>query len=299
MGVKRSTVERWAWASLVANTVIILTGGMVRLTGSGLGCPTWPQCTEESFVPHGELGWHGVIEFGNRLLTYVLIVIAIGTVVAVRKWAEHSRFQLRLAAVLALGIPLQAVVGGITVLTNLNPWIVAIHLLISLGLVAASTILVAQVRGVGAIRVDTLTARLIAVTYVLVIVAIYIGTIVTGSGPHAGDAQAPRNNLDPQLWSQIHAASVWLLVTLTLVVAWRTRGTGAFRPAICLLIIELAQGLIGYVQYFTGLPIALVAAHLVGAAVLLGAATYLLIRVRLSYAIFQPAGKPATLHTGP
>jgi cytochrome c oxidase assembly protein subunit 15 len=109
-----TSVERWAWAAVVANTVIILTGGLVRLTGSGLGCPTWPRCTDESFVPHRELGLHGAIEFGNRLLTYVLIVVVLATFVAVWRWSGTNGSLRRHAAIIVLGVPLQGVIGGIT-----------------------------------------------------------------------------------------------------------------------------------------------------------------------------------------
>lgn len=273
-------VRAWAWASVVANSVIIFTGGVVRLTGSGLGCPTWPRCTEESFVPHRSLGLHGVIEFGNRLLTYVLIAVAIATFVAVWRWAHTSRSLRRHASVLAIGVPFQGVVGGITVLTDLNPWIVSIHLLLSLALVAGSIVLVLRVSEPARSAMTGLPGRLVALVYVLTWVAVYLGTVVTGSGPHAGDAQAPRNELDPQLWSRIHAGSVWALVIATVVLVVVLRGTPAFRAALVLLGVELAQGLIGYVQYFTDLPIALVAAHLVGAAVLVAAATFVLGRSR-------------------
>ncbi|WP_293785335.1 heme A synthase [uncultured Aeromicrobium sp.] len=280
--VRRSTVVRWAWASLVANTVIILTGGLVRLTGSGLGCPTWPKCTEESFVPHSSLGWHGAIEFGNRLLTYVLIAVAIGTFLAVWRWRGATALLRRLTLVMALGIPFQGVIGGITVLTQLNPWVVALHLLLSMGLVVASTVLLVKVRGVQGLAVDDLTRKLTYAVYGVLVVAIYLGTVVTGSGPHAGDANAPRNGLDPQLWSRLHAVSVWMLVILTMIVVWRLRRHPARSAVVGLLVIELAQGLIGYVQYFTDLPIALVAAHLVGAAVLLAAATHVVLLVSSS-----------------
>lgn len=273
-------VRAWAWASVVANSVIIFTGGVVRLTGSGLGCPTWPRCTEESFVPHRSLGLHGVIEFGNRLLTYVLIAVAIATFVAVWRWAHTSRSLRRHAGILAAGVPFQGVIGGITVLTDLNPWIVSIHLLLSLGLVAGSIILVLRVSDTARPGLSGLAGRMVVLVYVLTWVAVYLGTVVTGSGPHAGDAEAPRNELDPQLWSRIHAGSVWALVIATIVLVVVLRGTPAFRAALVLLGVELAQGLIGYVQYFTDLPIALVAAHLVGAAVLVASATFVLGRSR-------------------
>ena len=134
--------RRLAYASLVANTVIVLTGGAVRLTGSGLGCPTWPRCTDESFVPHGALGMHGVIEFGNRLLTYVLVAVAVAAWVAVWRLEPTRRPVRRIATVLALGIPAQAVIGGVTVLTDLNPWVVALHLMVSMGLISGSVLLV-------------------------------------------------------------------------------------------------------------------------------------------------------------
>ncbi|MCX6407889.1 MAG: COX15/CtaA family protein [Propionibacteriales bacterium] len=279
----RDVVERWAWASLVANTVIILTGGLVRLTASGLGCPTWPRCTDESFVPHRALGLHGLIEFGNRLLTYVLIAIAIGTVVAVWRWSE-GRGLRRLAVVLAVGIPFQGVIGGITVLTDLNPWIVALHLVLSLFLVAGSTWLLLRVRGDVADDVPVLARRLVLATYATLWIVVYLGTVVTGSGPHAGDVDAPRNGLDPRLWSHVHAWGVYVLVALTLatVVVLRRVGTSplAVRAAMLLLVAELAQGVIGFVQYFTDLPIALVAVHLVGAAVLVSVGTRLVVLTR-------------------
>jgi cytochrome c oxidase assembly protein subunit 15 len=279
----RDVVERWAWASLVANTVIILTGGLVRLTASGLGCPTWPRCTDESFVPHRALGLHGLIEFGNRLLTYVLIAIAIGTVVAVWRWSE-GRGLRRLAVVLAVGIPFQGVIGGITVLTDLNPWIVALHLVLSLFLVAGSTWLLLRVRGDVADDVPVLARRLVLATYATLWVVVYLGTVVTGSGPHAGDVNAPRNGLDPRLWSHVHAWGVYLLVALTIatILVLRRSGTSplAVRAAALLLVAELAQGVIGFVQYFTDLPIALVAVHLVGAAVLVSAGTRLVVLTR-------------------
>ncbi|MCL3819478.1 COX15/CtaA family protein [Aeromicrobium wangtongii] len=282
LGLRRPTdtsVERWAWAAVVANTVIILTGGLVRLTGSGLGCPTWPKCTDESFVPHRELGAHGVIEFGNRLLTYVLIVVVVATLVAVWRWSGTSRSLRRLAVLIALGVPFQGVIGGITVLTDLNPWIVSLHLLLSLILVAASVLLVVRVRGAATQTVPPRAAALVLATYAVLWVVVYLGTIVTGSGPHAGDDNAPRNGLDPAFMSHVHAWVVYGLVLLTLAVCFVLRRTPLARLAVWLLVAELAQGVIGFVQYFTDLPIALVATHLVGAAVLIAVGTRLLVEV--------------------
>lgn len=276
----RRSVTGWAVASIVANTVIILTGGLVRLTGSGLGCPTWPRCTDESFVPHRELGLHGVIEFGNRMLTYVLIAVAVCTLVAVWRWTRERSLR-RLAVVLAVGIPFQGVIGGITVLTDLNPWIVSLHLILSLGLVAGSTLLLVRVLGGPSPSVPPAVRSTVLLTYAVLWVAVYLGTVVTGSGPHAGDVDSPRNGLDPHVWSHVHAASVYVLVALTLVVLVQTRRGGdlaAVRAAALLLLVgELGQGTIGFVQYVTDLPIALVAVHLVGAALLVLLGTRLLL----------------------
>ena len=132
-----------AWATLVANIVLVVTGGAVRLTGSGLGCPTWPRCTDEAFRPHGELEFHSAIEFGNRMLTFVLVAIAVATFVVA--WRTRRRDLRRMALVLALGIPAQAVIGGITVLTDLNPWVVSLHLLCSLAMIGAAVRLLLSV----------------------------------------------------------------------------------------------------------------------------------------------------------
>jgi cytochrome c oxidase assembly protein subunit 15 len=274
-----TSVERWAWAAVVANTVIILTGGLVRLTGSGLGCPTWPRCTDESFVPHRELGLHGAIEFGNRLLTYVLIVVVLATFVAVWRWSGTNGSLRRHAAIIVLGVPLQGVIGGITVLTDLNPWVVSLHLILSMLLVSASVFLVIRVRGGVAFTYPARPVQVVLAVYVVLWIAVYLGTVVTGSGPHAGDDDAPRNMLDPAMITRVHALSVWLLVGLTILAVVLLRGTPVARIALTLLVAELAQGLIGYVQYFTDLPIALVAAHLLGAALLIAGGTRLLVEI--------------------
>jgi len=276
-----------AIASLAANVGIVLTGGAVRLTGSGLGCPTWPRCTERSYVAHGELGLHGVIEFGNRLLTVVVAVVAVMTLVVVRRAWPVDRFARRLALVLAVGVPAQAVLGGITVLTDLNPWVVAGHLLFSLALVAVSVALLHHFRtrrdGDGATVPQPLWALVLG-TYGAAWVVVGLGTVVTGSGPHAGDIDAPRTGLNPESVSQLHADFVFLLVGLTVGALLAVRAAGASdavrRAALVLLVVELAQGAVGFVQYATDLPIALVEVHLLGACATVAAATWLLLRAR-------------------
>lgn len=291
MGATRMGTERrrWlpllAWACLIGNIGIVVTGGTVRLTGSGLGCPTWPQCTDSSFVPHSSLGIHAAIEFGNRMLTFVLVAIVVATFV-VAWWIERADRTVRwLTFAIGMTIPLQAVMGGITVLTDLNPWTVATHFLISTGIIALCTVLVrrqswptlAAGEENGAIR---LIGWLTAIASVLVLAA---GTVVTGSGPHAGDLDAVRNGLSPAGASQLHADLVFLLLGLTigaLIVGRATRRDALARAAAVLLAAELAQGLIGFVQYFTGLPIVLVNLHLLGAAALTVATTDLVLAAR-------------------
>ena len=274
-----------AVASLLANIGIVVTGGVVRLTGSGLGCPTWPQCSEGSFVPHRALGVHSAIEFGNRMLTFVVAAVAITTLVLA--WRYGRPAVLRLAVLLALGVPAQAVIGGVTVLTDLNPWIVSLHLLVSLAMVSVAVVLVRRVgEGDGPARdlVPRGVALLARAVFVVGWVVLYVGTAVTGSGPHAGDADAPRNGLDPAALSQLHSDMVFLLLGLTVAAVLVMRGAAAparaARAAVALLAVEMAQALIGFVQYFTGLPVVLVAFHLLGAAVVSAALAWLLVSVR-------------------
>ena len=285
----RTWLVRLGWATLVANIGIVLTGGAVRLTASGLGCPTWPRCTDESFTPHGALDFHSIIEFGNRTLTFVLAAIAVLTFVSA--W-QSGRRDLRVLSVwLGLGIPAQALVGGLTVLTDLNPWIVSFHLLVSLAIISlavlylhridtpASTaeigILATGGRAASGQRRPAPSRVLAWTTYAVTWVVLYLGTVVTGSGPHAGDLDVPRNGLDPLLLSQLHADFVFLLVGLTvaLVIVHPSRATWT------LLGVELAQGLIGFVQYFTDLPVVLVGFHLLGAALIAAVSTWMVIVV--------------------
>ena len=278
----RHRQARWAgWASLVANTGIVVTGGAVRLTGSGLGCPTWPRCTEEDFTPHGALDFHSAIEFGNRLLTVVLVAVAVLTFVAA--WRTGRRHLVGLAGVLAAGIPLQAVIGGITVLTDLNPWIVSFHLLLSMALVGLSVRFL-QVLDRDTPAVGGPATTLAWIVFAAAWVVLYLGTVVTGSGPHAGDAEAPRNGLDPLQWSQLHADAVFLYLGLTVglllcLLAVRAH-PAAVRVVGWLLVAELAQGAIGFVQYFNDLPELLVGLHMLGAAILSALTTAALLRVR-------------------
>jgi len=271
-------LRRLAWATLVANVALVVTGGAVRLTGSGLGCPTWPRCDDQSFTPHGATGIHQLIEFGNRTLTFVLVAIAVATYVAARQ--SGRRDLTRMSLFLALAIPAQAVLGGITVLTDLNPWVVSLHLVISLVIVSAAVLFLHRLDHPARPRASGMVAALACTTYAVTWLVLYAGTVVTGSGPHAGDAKAPRNGLDPLQISQLHADLVFLLIGLSAGLWFALRAAGADpRPATALLAVEALQAAIGFVQYFAGLPVAVVMLHMLGAALVVAAATVLLISV--------------------
>jgi cytochrome c oxidase assembly protein subunit 15 len=280
-------VKRLAIATLVANIVIVVTGGAVRLTGSGLGCPTWPRCSSGSFVVHGELGVHGFVEFSNRMLTFVLAALAIATWVAVMRASPARPSLRRLATAVLVGVPAQAVLGGVTVLTDLNPWVVALHLLLSLAIIAVAVTLVRRIDEADRPPRPTVPEPVVWLTRALfgsVWAVLYVGTIVTGSGPHAGDQNSPRTGLSPGAVSQLHADLVFLVLGLTIgtLVAFKTvqAPERAQRAVGWLLVIELAQGAVGFTQYFTNLPIALVAVHVLGAALISAAAMEVLLGVR-------------------
>ncbi len=268
-------------ALVVLQVGIILTGGAVRLTGSGLGCPTWPQCVGGSIapVPHQAQGTlHSWIEFGNRLLTVLLVLVILAAVIGAYRWGKgRSDWKLiRLLAITQLiGIVAQIVLGGITVLTKLNPFAVSAHFLLSIVLVAASLSLRERVIAKARTVVLPTTRLLIRVLAFLSVVVITLGTVVTGSGPHAGDIQAKRYHIDPRLISWIHADTVIALISLTVglllvIKVSESPENRSFigKKVLLFLAVCLGQGLIGYIQYFTHLPEALVAAHLLGAGVI-------------------------------
>lgn len=266
-------LSRWLWplavANLVANIGIVVTGAAVRLTASGLGCPEWPRCDETSYTTHGELGIHGVIEFGNRLLTFALIAIAIATLLAAL--GSRHRRAILLSLLVCLYVPLQALIGGITVLTGLNPWVVSLHFLASMLIIMFCVALLDELRSPDRERAPGLQRRLAFSTVVAGWAVLWLGTVVTGAGPHAGDADAPRNGLDPAAFSQLHAVAVYVLVALTvalLVAATRAGNRWLGRVTALVLIIELAQGVLGWTQYLLDLPVLLVALHMLGAALL-------------------------------
>ena len=226
---------------LFLQSALVITGGAVRLTGSGLGCPTWPECVPGSYLPvegQAEGALHAWIEFGNRLLTFALLIAAVATLVAVLK---SGRRDLRfLAATQILGILGQGVLGGITVLTDLNPLAVASHLLLSILLISAATSLFTRRRHpeVRTNSTQMKISRISLMHIVLAYIAIAIGTLVTGSGPHAGDVDAPRLDFHISSIARIHSLSVWLLL---LVMKLPLRNRYSF--LLCLLITRVSCGL--------------------------------------------------------
>ena len=255
-------------------SAIVFTGALVRITGSGLGCSTWPECTPGSYTPTSdqpEAPLHAWIEFGNRLLTFILLINALALMFTILK---SGRGELRkLGALQIVGILAQGVLGGVTVLTALNPATVAAHFLLSIILIAGALSLRQRAHGKSPIEITLipLVSKLIWLHLLLTALVIFAGTIVTGSGPHAGDSAAERFNLDSRTMAWIHADLVIFLlgVSIALLIAIRLGLSGVARQVLSgriqiFLIIALAQGGIGYIQYFTKLPEALVAAHIIG-----------------------------------
>jgi len=297
--VERSTgwsrwLRRLFWLNLVVEIVIVATGGLVRLTASGLGCPDWPQCVPGSLTPvkHQAQSWHKYIEFGNRTMTSVVSIVAVALLVALiidqRKGSKRRGFWAPVAWIL-IGIAVQAVVGGIAVHTELNPAIVAAHFLASMLLVWASAWLVYRSR-----EGDTPPRRLVPrevrwlayVAAAVVAIVLVLGTLVTGSGPHSGDdAEHPaRLHIDMRTVAWLHADTVMLLTGLviamlvaTLLVARHTRAPRAWGWVAGVIVL---QGIVGYTQYFLEVPAGLVEVHMILAGLLVTATTWAVLSLR-------------------
>src|SRR5450759_393620 len=286
-------VNPWLRRVLLINLIleigIVVTGGLVRLTGSGLGCPTWPQCVPGSFTPvaHQAQGFHKLIEFGNRTLTSVVGIAALLVIVAIWRWAPGRPVLRRISVLPLIGVLLQAVLGGITVLTGLNPAIVAAHFLASMVLVSLSTYLLYRVVEGDESPVSLVRPEIRSMawgTAALGGVVLILGTMVTGSGPHSGDAATPRFGFDPRTISWLHADTVMLFVGLVVAVLLAVRLTATEpRPRKVwhsVLGVTVLQGLVGYTQYLTDLPEVLVLVHMLGAAMLAVSLTYGVLSLR-------------------
>ena len=337
----------YVWLSLVTQVLIVVTGGAVRLTASGLGCPTWPKCTEDSLVTTQEMGFHGIIEFGNRLLTFVLLVIALLTYATlVRMHAAKDRlliptfiffaaviglaagillqaiaglnlWTIALIAIcagvmlftalnivitaravelgglvapaflLGLGIIAQAVVGGITVLTGLNSWIVGVHFVISVGLIAIAAILVWRALPKPSGEIAPINRLLAWPTAAVSFITILFGVVVTGAGPHAGDIDTPRNGLELEIWQHYHSWPGYVmlgLLALQLLSQWlvtrRLWGDLATRILLLTFTFAVMQAIVGILQARMGVPALLVGIHMLGAASLSALVTFQLLSAR-------------------
>jgi cytochrome c oxidase assembly protein subunit 15 len=281
---KRRLVQVIFWGNLICQMGIIVTGGVVRLTKSGLGCTTWPSCEPGQFTPRysPDMGIRPFIEFGNRTLTGVLGIFAVALLVVALLWLRRKGASFIVLSILPLvGTAAQAIVGMAVVKLDLHPIAVAPHFLISIALVVVSAILVVRVHDGDARLRRVVPAPLVALSAVMAVVAaavLFLGTLTTNSGPHSGDIDATlRLGLDPRTVSWLHADSVMLfcglLVGLMLCLYLMKAPRRTRRTAWLVVAVTLLQAVIGYTQYFTGLPEVLVGLHMTGAALFTAAVT--------------------------
>lgn len=283
-----------AWLVLITQVLIVATGGAVRLTGSGLGCDTWPKCTADSFTSNPEMGIHAYIEFGNRLLFFVLEIVALLAVFFIWKLRKQRPQLLWLAIIAALSVFIQAIIGGITVLSGLNPWVVGLHFVASVVLVVLATLLVARVYSEPGPRALGVTLPTLQMAWCMVIagaVVVVLGIITTGSGPHAGDGGAARNGLNPELVQTAHAASAYLTLLFMVVTWWLARQDGARstqRWIVTGFVVILLQIIVGIAQARLALPPVLVGIHMVLACLLAACLTMALIDTRMPVGRIRP-----------
>ncbi|MGW2845637.1 COX15/CtaA family protein [Streptomyces sp. NPDC001274] len=282
------TVRRAAMSAVVMAVIIVVTGGAVRLTGSGLGCPTWPKCTDESLTATSEMGFHGVIEFGNRMLTYVLCAAVGWAIIAARSAKPWRRSLTRLGWLQFWVVMGNAVLGGIVVLVGLNPYTVAAHFLLSTALITVAMVTWQRVgegdeapRPLVGKAVSQLAWLLAGVSGLLVAV----GTVVTGAGRHAGDSSdVHRIPIDWKMIAQLHADLAWAVVALTVALWFVLKAVdapvGPRHRARDLFLVLMAQGVIGYVQYFTDTPEILVGLHMLGSCLVWIAVVRVLLSLR-------------------
>ncbi|MDJ1115206.1 COX15/CtaA family protein [Microbacterium dauci] len=279
------TLRIVAWLSFLAETLIIATGGAVRLTGSGLGCPTWPTCTPESLVATPEMGIHGIIEFGNRTLTGLVGILALAVVVLVWRMRRDRRDLFVLALIVLGGVAAQAGVGGITVLTGLNPFIVGFHYVASLVLVCVCAAFLVRLDEPAGRRVRAVPAWYAGLTHAttgILALTIVFGVLTTGAGPHSGDADAGRNGFNAELLEHVHAWPGYALLVLTVfltVVAWQL-GLRTKTWIGILLAVEIVQIAVGLYQARNGLPELAVGVHMVLAALTAAAMTVVVLRLK-------------------
>lgn len=272
-----------AWLSFLANVLIIGTGGAVRLTGSGMGCPTWPLCTAESLVPTEELTYHSLIEFGNRTLTGLLVILALAVLVLSWRARRQRRDLFVLAIVVLVGIIVQAIMGGIVVWLHLNANLVGLHYVLSVILVCITAAFLVRMKTVPGPRelVVPRTFRLLGrITAVVLAVTVYVGVLTTGAGPHSGDANIQRDGFDASILAHVHAWPGYVLFALTLaMLVWAAmRNLQPRRWLTILLVAQLVQVAVGIYQARTGLPPIAVGVHMVLASLCAAAMTVVIMR---------------------
>lgn len=281
-----SRVRAMAWTTLAVQILIVVTGGAVRLTASGLGCPEWPTCDGSSIVTTPEMGIHGVIEFANRLLTFVLVIVAIAAFASVWRLRRQRRELFWLTLSIGLGIPAQAVIGGVSVWMKLNPYVVGLHFVISIALVVLSTVFVLRVRGAEPEAAIFIAPTIRATAWIMAaaqLLTIVLGILTTGSGPHAGDADAPRNGLSTYFMEHLHSYPAYAALALAAVVLLLSvlAHLRALRNAvISLLAVNALQVIVGIAQSRNGLPPLLVGIHMLLACLVAASVTWVLYRTR-------------------
>ncbi|MFI6057147.1 heme A synthase [Streptomyces sp. NPDC051286] len=295
------TVRRAAMSAVVMAVVIVVTGGAVRLTGSGLGCPTWPKCTDESLTATSAMGIHGAIEFGNRMLTYVLCAAVGWAIITARSAQPWRRSLTRLGWAQFWVVMGNAVLGGIVVLVGLNPYTVAAHFLLSTALLTVAVVTWQRAREGDAEPRPLVGKAVSQLTWLLVTAAgllIAVGTVVTGAGRHAGDSsEVHRIPLDWKMIAQLHADLAWAVVALTVALWFVLKAVdapvGPLRRTRDLFLVLMAQGVIGYVQYFTDTPEILVGLHMLGSCLVWIAVVRVLLSLRERPVATAPVPAPS------
>jgi cytochrome c oxidase assembly protein subunit 15 len=282
-------------AALAALCVIVVTGAAVRLTGSGLGCDDWPNCNDTKLVDVST--GHAAVEQVNRLFTGVVAVAVIAAVLGSVVRRPRRRDLTRLSLGLVAGVVAQIVLGGITVLTDLHPVSVMGHFLLSMAIIANAVVLVHRAgEPDDAVRrpaVRESTRTVVLALMVATTVSVVTGTVVTNTGPHAGDEDARRFGWDISDVARIHGTSVMITIALALVLAWRVRRSPVDRPQLLgavssWLFVAVLQAVVGYVQYFSGVPVLLVAVHVAGATALFASTVALTLRTTVAEPVTAP-----------